>query len=188
MPLPPEQLQLALASSPDLQAAGTDQVAQIVDALSSALEAPPSMVLQLVWKRPALLQASPQDVLVAFEQLAAAMSLPTTGGDGASSSSSSGGRAQAVRAACRLPALLDVAPESAFASRAATIMGVGRGETAAMLCRAPDAGCLAAVLSMPSNTMRQQLIDVQAVMDSRWGPSARMPVTSYRARNTIVQL
>ena len=81
-----------------------------------------------------------------------------------------GGRPHAIRAVLRQPALLDFAPEevSAQASRLASVMGVDKGEAASMLYRTNgDVGCLAALIGLPSNAMRQQLIDIQAVMDSR---------------------
>ena len=166
--LPPALLQLLLASNPDaLASTGADGLLQIVATLASTLEIPPELALQLLAKRPALLQpgAHGAALLSRCEQLSIAMSLPTSGRD----SGASAPLPAVVRTVCRQPALLDVAPEdlAAAAARAAAVMGVGKGEAAAMLARSPDAGCLVAVLAMPGNAMRQQLIDMQAVLDSR---------------------
>ena len=150
-------LQLVLASNPSLSVAGAERVSQIAAGLSSALDITPSSALQLVSKRPALLHAAPEDALAACDRLAAAMSL-------------AGGRPHAIRAVLRQPVLLDLAPEelSVQASRMAAVMGVDKGEAASMLYRTNgDVACLSALLAMPSNTMRQQLIDIQTVMDSR---------------------
>ena len=163
--LPQAQLRSVLEANPDV-ATDAEVLEAIVAILASELEIPPVKALQLVSKRPALLQTRTQDVVVACDLLAAAMPLTLPGGRGGTQGSS---REAMIQAVCRLPALLDFQPEelSAQAARAAAVMGVDKGEAGAMLCRAPDAGCLAAILAMPSNAMRQQLIDIQAVMDSR---------------------
>ena len=159
-----------------------DGLVEILSALAAELEITPAMALQLVTKRPVLLQARPQDIAVACDLLSAWLgmapkaksvsSVEATSKDSESEQPrdvSRHARRLIVQAVCRLPALLDFAPEelSAQAARTAAVLGVDKAAAAAMLCRATDAACLTAIIAMPSNAMRQQLIDIQAVMDSR---------------------
>lgn len=149
----PERLRDALGSlNPDLLVTfSLDDLSSLIHALASALSLDPARAILMAAARPACLDV--QDTQSRCRAVASALQVPIS---------------HAAAAVASQPELLSMPPE-ALASctrRMAALMAVDASSVCRMLGRTGSSS-LQTILDLPSSVIQQQVIDVQAVLDSR---------------------
>jgi len=158
--IPTRAAQDVISSAPALLVTGSaPDIASTVQGLASALRISPIQALKMVSRRPSLVACNPEKVLQRCSEAMVLLNLE---------------RDAAVTLYTHQPALLDVPLDvlSEQFNRMAQLLDVGVEDVCVMMRRLKPP-MLRTILLAPTSSLRQQLMDLQDVIDSRLGLAGR---------------